>query len=106
MIVRTGWPDAPVALLNAVRHHHERTDGCGYPDRLTELPLLTARVAVADVYDAVRTARSYQPARSAVEAQAILRKVALPPHVVEAVLLAAELLQDVWCEEQMDSGAA
>src|SRR5204862_5302471 len=39
-----------------IRHHHERFDGAGYPDRLsgTDIPLEARLVAVADVYDALR----------------------------------------------------
>ncbi len=49
-----------------VRHHHERLDGSGYPCGLRgdEIPLLAQVVAVADVYDALTTARPYRPALS------------------------------------------
>ena len=45
------------------RHHHERYDGAGYPDRLAggDIPLAAHIVAVADVYDALRGKR-YKPA--------------------------------------------
>ena len=46
------------------RHHHERWDGEGYPDRLAgeDIPLAARVVAVADVYDALRGHRVYKPA--------------------------------------------
>lgn len=62
-------------LIPAVRWHHERWDGKGYPDGLRELEIpLAARVlAVVDAFDAITSVRSYRDARSADQAIAILR---------------------------------
>jgi putative nucleotidyltransferase with HDIG domain len=47
-----------------VRHHHERVDGLGYPDRLVgeEIPLLARIIAVADSYNAMTSDRPYRDA--------------------------------------------
>jgi putative two-component system response regulator len=47
-----------------VRHHHERSDGRGYPDGLSgdEIPLLARIVSVVDVFDALTTERPYRVA--------------------------------------------
>jgi HD-GYP domain-containing protein (c-di-GMP phosphodiesterase class II) len=50
--------------LAAIRHHHERWDGSGYPDKLEgpDIPLAGRIVAVADVWDALTSDRAYRPA--------------------------------------------
>jgi HD-GYP domain-containing protein (c-di-GMP phosphodiesterase class II) len=50
--------------LTAIRHHHERWDGTGYPDRLegADIPLAGRIVGVADVWDALTSDRAYRPA--------------------------------------------
>ena len=57
--------------LAVIRHHHERVDGEGYPDGLAgdAIPLEARIAAVADVYDALRSARSYRPAWAKEKAQ-------------------------------------
>jgi putative nucleotidyltransferase with HDIG domain len=66
----------PVADI--VRHHHERIDGCGYPDRIAgdEIPLGSKILAVADVYDVITARDTYRTPVTTAEAFAELRRVA------------------------------
>ncbi len=59
------WDIKPI-----IRWHHERFDGCGYPDRLKgdEIPVNAQIICIVDVYDALTTTRSYRPALSHAEA--------------------------------------
>ncbi len=82
----------------AVRHHHERYDGTGYPDRLagTDIPLDARILAAADAYSAMTADRPYHTPRSAADAVAELQRCAgthFDPEVV--AVLTAELLAAV-----------
>ncbi|MDP2939989.1 MAG: HD domain-containing protein [Candidatus Omnitrophota bacterium] len=56
--------------LAAVKYHHERYDGNGYPEGLVgeKIPLIAAIISVADAFDAMIIDRPYRKARSRVEA--------------------------------------
>jgi len=60
----------------AIRHHHERWDGTGYPDGLKgeEIPLLARILAVADGYDAMTSERPYRRALTEEEVLAELEE--------------------------------
>jgi putative two-component system response regulator len=62
-------------VLPIIRHHHEKLDGSGYPDRLRgdEIPLLARILQVVDIYDALTTERCYHQAVSSERAFQILR---------------------------------
>ena len=72
MIERVGFFEAAVP---AIRHHHERYDGTGYPDGLvgTEIPLGARIIRVADAFEAMTANRPYRPAQSIEYALAELR---------------------------------
>jgi diguanylate cyclase (GGDEF)-like protein len=75
----------------AVRHHHERYRGDGYPDGLagTAIPIEARIVAAADAFSAMTVDRVYSKARSPAGAAIELRRSAgthLDPAVVEALL--------------------
>jgi putative nucleotidyltransferase with HDIG domain len=78
-----------------VRHHHERYDGGGYPDRLAgaEIPLVARVFAVADTFDAMTSDRPYRPALTIEAARAEIERCAavqFDPVVVEAFLSLSE----------------
>ena len=60
----------------AIRHHHERFDGTGYPNGLAgeEIPLGARIIHVADALDSMLTTRIYRAARPAHEALDELRR--------------------------------
>jgi diguanylate cyclase (GGDEF)-like protein/putative nucleotidyltransferase with HDIG domain len=62
----------------AIRHHHERFDGKGYPDGLRgeEIPLGARIIHVADALDSMLTTRIYRAARPREESHAELRAAA------------------------------
>ena len=63
-------------LLPIIRSHHERWDGSGYPDGLRgeQIPLLARIVQIADIYDALMSARPYKKAMPAQEALAMIQE--------------------------------
>jgi putative nucleotidyltransferase with HDIG domain len=86
--VQFPWPRIP----EAVRWHHERSDGSGYPDRLSidEMPLPVRIVALADTFDAMTSARPYREPLSLGSALSDLVRMApqkYDPNVVQALLI-------------------
>lgn len=78
-------------VVNAVRHHHEKFDGTGYPDGLSgeDIPLLGRLLAVCDAFSAMITERPYRPAIDTGEARRELNRkkgTQFDPELVEAFL--------------------
>jgi putative two-component system response regulator len=68
-------PFRPATVLApAIRHHHERWDGTGYPDKLQgpAIPMMARIVSVADAFNAMITDRPYRPRRPVAKALEIL----------------------------------
>lgn len=103
-------------LINAgiriVRSHHERWNGTGYPDGLRgeEIPLFARIVALADVYDALRSERVYKPAMTHEESCAIIAEgsgVHFDPAIVAAFMEASQRIREMWdaCEAPMEKNS-
>lgn len=79
--------------VEMIRHHHERWDGAGYPDRLKgeQIPLAARVVAIADAYDEHRTRRVHKPPLSHAIAIQLIRtsEGRFDPGLVDAL---------EWCE--------
>ncbi|GAA4635187.1 hypothetical protein GCM10023196_079670 [Actinoallomurus vinaceus] len=89
------------ASLQGISHHHERYDGTGYPSGLAGQQISEhARViAVADIFDAMTTSRSYRAPLTADQAVAEIHNLAgkhLDPRMVEAFLSVTD--HDSWSE--------
>lgn len=81
--------DALRKLLPAIRHHHERFDGRGYPDGFAgeKIPLEARILALADSFDAITSQRAYRPARSLEVALLVIEDAAgtqFDPQLTEA----------------------
>lgn len=93
--------------------HHERFDGKGYPAGLmgTEIPLCGRIVALADVYDALTSKRSYKDAFSHHAARSIILEESgshFDPDVVDAFLQAEDqflAIRQKYSEAQLELAA-
>src|SRR5579872_7370985 len=86
--VQFPWPKIP----EAVRWHHERSDGSGYPDKLLQedVPMAVRIVGLADSFDAMTSARPYRAPLSVGSALSDLVRMApdkFDPNVVQALLI-------------------
>lgn len=75
------------AILDGIRHHHEKLNGMGYPDGLkgNEISLFPRIIGICDVFDALSTRRSYKEAMNSYEAL-ILMKSQMNEHLDMKIL--------------------
>lgn len=90
-MLRGSTSEAMKMSADIARHHHERFDGGGYPDRLggEDIPLSARIVAVADVWDALLSPRPYKRPWTEDEAITLLRNGAgtqFDPELVDTFL--------------------
>ena len=77
------------SVLPIIRHHHEKFDGSGYPDKLRgdDIPITARVLQIVDVYDALTTERPYKKAFSITDAlQTMKEEVAKgwwDPHIFD-----------------------
>lgn len=85
--------------------HHERWDGSGYPNGLrgNEIPVYARIMAIADVYDAITSRRSYKDAYSHQEAKMIIlegKGSLFDPELVDIFEAASERFEEVLSKKQ------
>jgi ribonuclease P protein subunit RPR2 len=92
--------------VDVIRHHHERWDGRGYPDRLAAeaIPLAARVFAVADVLDALTTHRPYRRASSFEEAREMILRDAGTHFDPDVTAVFAKMDLDVFTEIQRELG--
>lgn len=85
-------------LVPAVRHHHERWDGTGYPDQLAGegIPLASRIITIADTMDAMLTDRPYRKAMGEKEVREELAKYSgtqFDPRICEMLLASPDFFR-------------
>jgi|GEM_PF-1352546 len=97
--------DTLIRERQVVRHHHERWDGCGYPDGLSgeDIPLAARIVGVADAIDAMTSHRVYRAARPLSFCSEQLRQGAGSQFDAQVVRVALQAIEQGKVRTQADS---
>ncbi|WP_033137068.1 response regulator [Aeromonas finlandensis] len=96
-----GEPHAGFALARVLaRHHHEKWDGSGYPDRLAgeAIPLVARLMAIVDVYGALTSERPYRQAYTREQALGMMvaaRGNQFEPALLDGFVVLAPALQQI-----------
>ncbi len=78
--------------------HHENSDGSGYPDGITEIPLEAELIKIADIYDALLNKRQYKEQIEIIKALDILKETLIDRNLANPTIF--EALLDVILEER------
>lgn len=98
-------------ILKAIKYHHERFDGKGYPDRIKgdEIPIMASIISVADAFDAITSNRPYRKSRSIVQGIneiAVNKGTQFNPTVADKVeklfLLKQEVFEKIYNDVEID----
>lgn len=95
------------AIIPGVRHHHERYDGKGYPNKLAgkDIPLYARMIALADAFDAMTSDRPYRPALSVEEALAEIANCSGTQFDPDLVKIFSDLVRNQYAQEDSDKAA-
>ncbi len=96
-------------LEPAVRHHHERFDGNGYPSRLKgeAIPLESRLMFIADTFDAMTSDRPYRRALTTEQAMDELHRHSgsqFDPELVKVMIAAGDAMEAARCELEKKTG--
>ena len=97
--------DFAEVAMNVARHHHEKWNGCGYPDKLKgeEIPLEARIMAIADVYDALVSKRCYKEPMSFEKARDVMLESMgshFDPGMEQVFVLSRERLEEYYRSAQ------
>ena len=86
-VLLTRQPDIDEHILNATLQHHERSDGSGYPQKLTsaEIDRFAGMVAIVDVYEAMTSARSYREPLCAYQVVSLFQEQSLQKYDLNSI---------------------
>jgi putative nucleotidyltransferase with HDIG domain len=98
-------------ILKAIKHHHERYDGKGYPDMVKgeDISIMAAIISVADAFDAITSNRPYRKSRSIMQGINEIstnRGTQFNPEVVQtfekAFLLKPEIFEKIHNDKEIE----